>query len=164
MVAAFALMIAVLAPLSRPRAGAVLAPDAFQAKWGVLQVGASLSLRAARLPAGPAELEMLSRAALLYPIASGDLGPQIKLFLFAQVGGQAGWIGGPWRLGVAACHRAPPHPLSSQDAPGGAFHLIEAVLDKATGAFTATVKSERGPQGAQAAGAAFAAAMRPLLA
>ena len=60
----------------------------------------------------------------------------------------------------------PSHSSSLQDAgggPGAPFHLLEVVLDKTTGIFAATVKSERGPPAAQAAGAAFAAAMRPLL-
>ena len=65
--------------------GSQLAPALYQSKWAALQVGATLQLQAARLPAGPAELEGLARAALLYTIASGDLGPQIKLFLYGQV-------------------------------------------------------------------------------
>jgi hypothetical protein len=44
---------------------------------------------------------------------------------------------------------------------GGAFHLLEVVLDKSNGAVTATIKSDN-PAAAPAVAAALAAALRPL--
>ena len=63
-----------------------MTPATYQSKWGALPVGTSVSLRVSRLPVGgPAELEALAKAACLYTIASGDLGTQMKLFLYGQV-------------------------------------------------------------------------------
>jgi hypothetical protein len=63
--------------------GAVLAPDAFQAKWGALGGGQALALRAGRLPT-TAEVEALARAGSLYTIASGDVGTHLKFYLYGR--------------------------------------------------------------------------------
>ena len=52
--------------------------------------------------------------------------------------------------------------LFARDA-GGAFHLIELLMDKNTGAVTGTVKSDA-PAAAPAVVGALAAALRPMLA
>lgn len=125
------------------RAGVALDAPTYQARWGALPPAGSHTLRGSRVPS-TAELEGVLRAGHVSTIASGDVGPQLKLYLYAGMA-----AGGDAMFAAASA------PVS--------LHLWELLFDKATGVYSITQKSEA-PAAAGAAFAAFTATLRPLLA